>query len=383
MKTLYDEIRTPEKCRNWHSLIAPLCWVAVPLLGQLLFLLLRGNKALINGWVNTITTPIKRVISFLCEPFPVAIAEAVIVVAVFVLLAFLARTVYLLIVRKDRLLRLLRRTLALVSAVCFVYLGYTLMWGANYYSDDFSDKSGIETRGATVEELAILNASFVQHLNQYADQVSRDENGVFDEDLTSLFSATNGIYDGIVEEFPFLAAPHRTPKALISSPLVSRLDFTGFFFPFTGEALINNDSPACLIPATLLHEMAHQRNIAGEDECNFVAILAGLRSGNPVFNYSSALMGYIHLGNALYSVDPTTYWSIRRNLDPRVEADLEENNVYWNSFDSPLEHTLEKVSNTVYESFLESYGQSSGLKTYGQCVDLFTAYYFDHQWADQ
>lgn len=382
MKTLYDEIRTPEKCRSWRSLIAPLCCVAVPLLGQLLFVLLRGNKALMNGWVNSITTPIKRGISFLCEPFPVAIAEAVIVVAVLVFLAFLGRTIYLLIVREDRLLRLLRRTLALVSAVCFLYLGYTMMWGANYYSDTFSDKSGIETRGATVEELAVLNASFVQHLNQYVDQVSRDENGVFDENVESLFLATDGIYDGIIEEFPFLAAPHRTPKALISSPIVSRLDFTGFFFPFTGEALINDDTPACLIPATLLHEMAHQRNIAGEDECNFVAILAGLRSGNPIFSYSSALMGYIHLGNALYSVDPTTYWSIRRNLDPRVDADLEANNIYWSSFDSPLEHTMEKVSNTVYENFLQSYGQSSGLKTYGQCVDLLTAYYFDHQWAE-
>ncbi len=382
MKTLYDEIRSPERIRNWRSLIAPLCCVAAPVLGQVLFLLLRGNKALMNGWVNYVTTPIKRGISFLCEPFPVAVAEAVIVVAVLVFLAFLARTIYLLIVRKDRLLRLLRRTLALVSAVCFIYLGYTLMWGANYYADTFSDKSGIETRGVTVEELAVLNASFVQHLNQYANQVSRDEDGVFDENLESVFLSTDTAYDGIIEEFPFLAAPHRTPKALISSPLVSRLDFTGFFFPFTGESLINDDCPSCLIPATLLHEMAHQRNIAGEDECNFVAIIAGLRSGDPVFNYSSALMGYIHLGNALYSVDPNTYWSIRSNLDPLVEADLEANNLYWNSFTSPLEHTVEKVSNTVYENFLQSYGQVNGLKTYGQCVDLLAAYYFDHQWAD-
>ncbi len=382
MKTLYDEIRTPKQTRNWRSLLAPLCCVAVPLLGQLLFLLLRRNKALMNGWVDHITTPIKRGISFLCDPIPVAVAEIVIGLALLLFFIFLGRSIYLLSTRPDFLLRLLRRTLALLSAVCFLSFGYTLLWGTNYYCDSFSDKSGIETRGATVEELAILNASFVQHLNQYAEQVSRDAGGRFNEDLDAVFASTDGIYDGMVEEFPFLAAPERTPKALLSSPIVSRLDFTGFFFPFTGEALINVDCPSCLIPATLLHEMAHQRNIAGEDECNFVAILAGLRSGDPVFNYSAALLGYIHLGNALYSVDPATYWSIRSNLKPQVEADLEENNLYWNRFQSPLEAAMEHVSNTVYENFLQSYGQSDGLQTYGQCVDLLAAYYFDHQWAN-
>ena len=34
------------------------------------------------------------------------------------------------------------------------------------------------------------------------------------------------------------------------------------------------DAPACLIPSTIAHELSHQRGIASEQECNFLAVLA-------------------------------------------------------------------------------------------------------------
>ncbi|MBR1780412.1 MAG: DUF3810 domain-containing protein, partial [Oscillospiraceae bacterium] len=244
-----------------------------------------------------------------------------------------------------------------------------------------TDRSGIAARGATVEELATLTQAFASALKSYSPQIQRDENGVMAEDVKGFFVDTPALYEGIVAEFPFLDAPGRTPKPLLSSRLMSRLDFTGFFFPFTAETLINVDSPACLIPATILHEMSHQRGVAPEDEANFVAILAGIRSGDAVFGYSAALLGFIHLGNALYSVAPDTYYAIRATLNPDVEADLQYNNAYWNQFDTKLDEAVETVSTTVYEGFLHSYGETEGKRTYGRCVDLLVAYYFDHYWA--
>lgn len=83
------------------------------------------------------------------------------------------------------------------------------------------------------------------------------------------------------------------------------MDFTGFYFPFTGEANLNVDCPASFLPSTIVHEMAHQRGIASEQECNFIAIAVSLASGDPVYRYSGLLMGYVHLGNALYRADRT------------------------------------------------------------------------------
>lgn len=379
MRTIYDDIRNPETAEGLRSLLPPAICLAAggAILGA--FHLCKGNQALMNWVIAHVTTPFKHALSWLCNPVPFAVAEVLWVLALAAFLVFLARWIWLTVRHPRKLLRLARRVLALASAVVLVYCGYTVLWGINYYGDNFSDKSGIETRGASVEELATLTNSFAAKLNELAGEITRDENGVFAEDLDTIFSETAGLYDGICAEFPFLDGPERTPKRMVSSPLMSRIDFTGFFFPFTAETLINDDAPACLIPATILHEFAHQRNIAREDECNFVAIIAGLRCDNPVFTYSSALFGFIHLGNALYSASPETYWQIRETLDPRVEADLEANDAYWDQFDSTLDQMAKSVSTTVYEGFLNSYGQSDGKQSYGKCVDLLVAYYFDYR----
>ena len=60
---------------------------------------------------------------------------------------------------------------------------------------------------------------------------------------------------------------------------------------------MNVDCPMALLPATIAHELAHQRGVAGEDEANFVAVAACLADGDPTFVYSGALMAYVYLGN--------------------------------------------------------------------------------------
>jgi hypothetical protein len=381
MRSLYDEIKSPRRARNWASLLPPLTCLAIGSILLGIFWLTRQHQSWMNWIIQHITTPFKQALARLCDLAPFAVGEVIWALVALAALVFLVRTVYLLIRREDRLLRLLRRVLALGACLVLIYCGYTVLWGINYYGDNFSDLSGIETRGASAEELATLTSAFATKLNELADDVPRDDDGVFAASLDDIFSSTQGLYDGICYEFPFLEGTEHQAKRLVSSPLISRLDFTGFFFPFTGEALLNDDAPSCLIPATILHEFAHQRNIAAEDECNFVAILAGLRCGDPVFSYSAALLGFIHLGNALYSVDPQAYWQIRNQLDERVEADLTANNAYWNQFDTKVDEVLESVSDTVYEGFLQSYGQSEGKRSYGKCVDLLVAYYFDYRWA--
>ena len=386
MKTLYEEIIAPpngkeDKTGTFRRWCVPLLWVAVPsaLLG--LFQLVKGQKGLMNGLIRHVTTPFKQFLARLCDLVPFAVAEVIWGLAILAFLLFLGRSAWLILRRNHKLRRLGRRVLALASALLIIYCGYTALWGINYYGDSFSDLSGIQPRGATVEELATLTAAFGNALNTYAGQVPRDGDSRFNQNVDDIFSAASGKYDGICQEFPFLEGAEHRPKQLLSSPIISRLDFTGFFFPFTGEALLNVDSPASFIPATILHELAHQRNIAPEDECNFVAILAGLRSGDPVYAYSAALLGFVYVGNALYSVSPATYQAIRGQLDDAVNIDLAENNAYWAQFDTKLDQAAETVSNIVYDGFLQSYDQTDGRQTYGKCVDLLVAYYFDHYWA--
>ena len=152
------------------------------------------------------------------------------------------------------------------------------------------------------------------------------------------------------------------------------MTFTGFFFPFTGEANINVDSPSCMTASTIAHEIAHQRGVAEEDEANFVAVLASLADGNSVYCYSSCLMAYTYLSNALYTADYDSWLANYRTLKPEVISDLKYNSSYWDKYRDSVVNT---ASDAVYTGMLLSYGQTDGLKTYGKCVDLIVAYYLD------
>ena len=261
--------------------------------------------------------------------------------------------------------------LGLACLFLTAYGFYCVMWGVNYYADGFQVKSGVYARPVAVEELEQVTARFVRGLEETADQVARDGDGLFAVDREDIFEASPGIYENLSREFPFLARRDRIPKKMFFSRLFSAMNFTGFYSPYTGESSLNVDSPACLLPANIAHELAHQRGIASEQECNFLAIAAATSSEDPVYQYSGYLMGYIHLSNALYRADPTRWERTCGDLPETVRADLRYHSAYWDQF----EGLTATVSKAVYDSALKSYGQADGIQSYGTVVDLLTAYY--------
>lgn len=131
------------------------------------------------------------------------------------------------------------------------------------------------------------------------------------------------------------------------------------------------DSPAAFLPATVCHELAHQRGVTAEEECNFIGILAAVRSEDTGYRYSGWLTGFGYLFNALYSADREAWQTIRDALPDTVVADLRADNAYWAQFRG----VVSKVSDTVYDGFLKSNGDTDGSKSYGVVTDLLVAYF--------
>ena len=261
-----------------------------------------------------------------------------------------------------------------LTALCTalsVYAGFCLLWGVFYGADSFQDRSGLTARGGTVEELAALTERFAEQVSALSGQVQRDENGCFAVPRSAIFADAMTAYDGVVEEFGCLKKPNAAPKAFVSSRGMSYLDFSGFYFPFTGEANLNDESPACYLPANICHELAHQQGIATEQECNFVGILAAITAESPAYQYSGYLMGYVHLSNALYRAAPETWQTLRDSLPDTVRADLRQNSAYWAQFDGLVNTAATKV----YDGFLKSNGLTDGVQNYGTVVDLLLAYF--------
>lgn len=345
--------------------------VLVPLALICLFELLRSRQDLMSAWVFGAMAPLEQAVGRLCSLFPFSVGEVLLFLFLAFCLVWVLRAVILLICRRE-LLPFVRRLCALGTVFLWIWAGVCWLWNAAYYVPSFAQRAGLETEAYSVETLASVTAFFAENAARLSTQVARDREGHFSEDKHACFDRAVGVYDNLSSDFHCLNLKSVEAKPLLCSKLQSLLGFTGIYSPITGEANVNVDAPACLLPATIAHEMSHQRMVALEDEANFVGIAACVTSDDPVFQYSGYLMGLIHLCNALYPAAPDIWYQIAgQYFTPELSTDWNDNNEYWAALSSPVE---EKAAQ-VYDNFLKGNDQTLGIRSYGACVDLLVAYF--------
>ncbi|HJB52755.1 MAG TPA: DUF3810 domain-containing protein [Candidatus Oscillibacter pullicola] len=349
-------------------------WLLADLMLLAAFWIAREHRDWMNALADHVVLPLRLALSSVTYRVSFSVMEVLYALAALAAIGYVAWSVAAVVRAGGR--RASRGYAAAVGAVCIgltVYLLSSFLWGVSYYTDTFQDKSGVRAEEVSLPDLTAVTAWFASNLTETADEVPRDAAGLFDVSLDDIFADSTAVYEGAEELFPFLAFEDRVPKRMFFSKVMSAMNFTGVYCAFTGESNINVDAPACLIPSTIAHELAHQRGFASEQECNFLAVLASTTSGNPVYAYSGWLMGYIHLGNALYGADREAWQAIRDTLPDTVRADLASNNAYWASFEGAAADASQKV----YDTILKGYGQEDGIRSYGTVVDLLVAYYRD------
>ena len=368
MNDIFYERKSGNTVRSLWRWAGALC---IPAALSVLFQLLHGKWAVMNFWVFHVMGPGERLLGRLWSLVPFSVMEWSIALFLAGNLVWLVRAVAGL-VRRRGLGRSFRRLLALGAAWLWLWCAFCWMWRAAYYADTFARRSGLSDRACSVEELAAVTRYFAQNAARLAGQVPRDGEGHFAADRETVFQTGPEVYENLTREFPCLAMDSVRAKPIFFSRLQSRLGFTGMYFPFTGEANVNVDAPACLVPATIAHEMAHQRMVSSELEANFVGIAACVTGEDVTYQYSGYLMGLIQLCNALYDVAPQTWQAIARStFTAELSQDWQDNNQYWAAMRSPVEDRAEQV----YDSFLKGNGQSLGIRSYGACVDLLVTYF--------
>lgn len=348
-------------------------WLLADLALLALFLLLRPVRPAMEALAGAMAR-VRLAIAGLAYRTEVSVMEVLIIAVLAVSAGYVIWSVIAVCHAEKRLRRLYSAVLGAGCGALTAVLTCCCLWGANFYIDGFQERSGIYAQDVALEDLYRVTAYFAGQLGETADRVPRDEAGLFRAGRRQILDRSVTVYDAVEAEFPFLTFADKPPKAVHFSRLMSRLDFTGVYCPYTGESNVNMDSPACLLPVTVAHELAHQRGLTSEQECNFLGVLASVTSGDDVYAYSGWLLGYIHLGNALYAADYDRWEQVYFSLPETVRSDLDDNNAYWRQFEDT---TVKEVSNQVYDRFLKSYGQEDGMRSYGMVVDLLVAYYKD------
>ncbi len=339
-----------------------------------LFFALRHDTGKMRVFSLRFVQPLHHALARLTARVPFSLGEWLYAAALGGTLVYIVIELVLLVRRPVRLRRLYRLFMRLAALILGVYALFCLLWGVYYYGDDFIARSGLAMHDVSTEDLELVTLYFADLSNKYSAQVPRDGAGLCRTDRQAALARSPQIFRAAAQDFPCLAGPEISAKGMFFSRIMSIIDFTGFFCPFTAEANVNMDFPEAFFAVTVAHELSHQRGVAKEQEANFGAVLASIESGAPDYCYAACLFAYTHLANALAGVDRAALSMIDAGLLDSVKADLRENNRYWAQFETPVQ----TVTNTVYEGFLQSYEQTLGMRSYGACVDLLVSYYSDN-----
>ena len=367
-----DEI-TESGIRDWSSVTRLLPWMLLLPLGALLPSLCAGKKAVFESYALNVYPQIKDAISSLTSWLPFSLAEVILYALVIgVPLRILTRFVMLLMKKTDpvRFVRMLVRLVILAGAVWNLFY---VTWGFNYFRAPLQDRLAVTVAPRPKEELYDLTVELARMASQEREGLSEDENGVFRYETGGYrekFSALPAAYAVLSELEPCFSGKGTNAKPVAWSEGLSWAGISGIYIGLTAEPNVNVDQMPLLIPAAAAHEMAHQLGIASENEAEFTGILACICSSDPEIRYSGLADALILSGNALYRADPDLYTEARAYYSDAVIRDFRAHNAYWDAFEGPTEETVTQMN----DSYLKHNAQESGVRSYGESVDLLLAY---------
>lgn len=326
---------------------------------------------------------IVAILSNISGIFPFSLYELTIYLIVISIVSFIIYTIYIIISNPNKLKVFIKNSLLnILSIISIAYFLFIILWGLNYNriplettlieSYNLKYNNSISSIDKTKESLANLYKFLIENANE-ARKLVKSSDGIMkaNTDYKGIINRAYLGYENILDFLPNLSGNYSNAKYVMSSKLMCYTGITGIYFPFTGEANVNIAIPDIYIPSTTLHEMAHQRGYASEDEANFIAYLASINHPDIDFKYSGYILALNHTANALYSVDYDTYVTLSKNISEDVLDDLKNNRDFWDKY----EGKIDDISNEINNTYLKANGVSEGVKSYGKMVDLLLTYY--------
>ena len=362
-------------------------WKIACLILIVLILLLRfyfgNNSAAAEFYIRNIYPTITTIWRASNNFIPFSFSEIFVVLLPIIVIVLMLKSVIKIFnskSRKDFFRKNLKKFASVfLVVVTFFVSTFFLNLGFSYHRNSLAENLEYEVRAISVEHLAKTTEVLVNELNLVAKNVTRDTNEQFvpEIEIEELLKSIHLEYEHLAEisNNSFLKK-HLYHGAVRLKPVMlshywSYTGTTGMFMPFWMESNVNVDISIDELIFTALHEIAHSYGFARENEANFLAFLVGRSSEALDIRYSALLSGFVYLSNALYTANYDLYQDVYSELNENVKVDLHRRNVYWRQFQGPVK----KISNKANDIYLKSNAQESGIKSYGEVVDLIVAFY--------
>jgi len=345
--------------------------IVVFILYRILYNAFQSNSALADSYAG-ITRITSLLLSGAMSFVKVSVAEILLYVLITAFLLYLCISIVWMITRGDAVARIVRIVSNIAAWTSCAVFAFFLLYGANYFCTPIAQQLELNVQERSVSELKAATEEILTHANELSQIVPRDGDGFCQfgtfSDMTKKIPEA---YANAGKNYSFLQTSYAETKQVSAWKMLSRFGIAGIYVPFTGEALVNPDTPAPAILFHMAHETAHRLSIAPEDEANFVAYLVCRDDEDRRVRYSAYFMAYRYCLNALYAAAPEAAAELNSQVSEQMRVDLTQLNENIRQYDG----VLRDAGTAVNDSYLKGLQQEDGVNSYGMVVDLILAEY--------
>ena len=247
----------------------------------------------------------------------------------------------------------------------WIYVFFLWLWGFNYNVPNIQQRLSLGRPE--------LNDTMILDEIKVVAQLLNEERGTiiaFDRiDYDQVEAKVRPLLVEVLESWDLPTSGQVRVRKLKPDGILLRWATAGVYLPFVSEGHLDGGLHPIQWGSTCAHEMAHGYGVTNEGECNFVAVITCLRSDDPYLRYSGLMLYFRYLAaNVFYNEQMKS--QVLAILDQEIISDLEE---IRNKLDD-FPDILPEVRHWIYELYLKNNGVESGLKSYGQMVNLMIDY---------
>ena len=274
-----------------------------------------------------------------------------------------------------------------LAGASLLFLLHTGIYGLNQYAGNLSDDVRLnalidqETGSRLYLDSELVEATryFRDVANELAEKVPRKADGALDypafKEMAEMAAEgfDNLVYD---KTFSVFAGATDPVKELGWADMYTSMGITGVHMPLTGEAAVNPQIPAVVIPFTMCHEMSHRMCIAIERDANLGAFLACDAHSDPIFRYSGYFMAFRYCYNSLVerntSATDAAAAEIHNGMSDLLRRDMA---TYREFFAENQDDAATDLAASANDAYLKTSGDESGVASYGEVSDLLVSWY--------
>lgn len=335
----------------------------VPVVCLVFIFLCSRIPALAEGYMRNCYPVIAAVLSFINRWLPFSLLDILVVLAIILF-------TYSIVMMCMKRLKFRSWSKIILLSVLWIIIWFYAAWGIGYFRSDFYERFEVEPPKEDRDFFESMVVRYIDSLNMaYIDDPYFDAKEI-DREIENLYEKQ---YEKL--RLPYPCGWRRTKKT-IAEPLMTRMGISGYFDPFFNEVQVNNFMLPVSYPYTLAHEKAHQLGIANEAECNLYATVICTSGDHPLVRYSGYLQTVSYLLGNLRKISPDRYKEISGLIDPRVIADYRAIQEHWMKV---LNKTLSDMQNKVYDTYLKTNKQQSGILSYSEMTGLLVAWEMKNQ----